>query len=458
MKRFAPINRVPPEILALIPDFWSADVRDQAIIALTHVCRAWREIFTSRSDLWADFDCENIDKTLVYLDRSGFSPISIRLERDERLSPRDPFIQIMPQVIPRLKSVSIHAPPGNLQEIIAQLSHSIPLLASLTIEAKCESVPQDCPMVAPTLLNGDLSSLRELHLQSIHMALLWRNMTNLTSFTLVYATPGDLPVGPLLDFFEGAPHLRKVQLHSATPNFGTQSGRLVPLARLRTMDIFGGNPSLLFDHLLIPVDAKLSGPFNHPKSFSYFQQLPDIRVHAGVAGICPAIQFDGPDGQISISPTDPQPNTTCRVLESLAQLDDSKIERLRLVGGDLMVRDGCVSYWMFLSTKHLRAITILHCQGVSRFVSWLTQMDVCPKLEELVLDARVEGRGFNVQEMISAARMRASMIVPLKSVRIASRDKSVQTAALELKQYVPHVECSPWAALASDDTDSGDED
>ncbi|KAF9643191.1 hypothetical protein BDM02DRAFT_3104714, partial [Thelephora ganbajun] len=66
----APINRIPPEVLTLIPDFWDRSDRGQDVIALTHVCRAWREIFTSHSSLWTDFDCMDSNKTRVYLERS----------------------------------------------------------------------------------------------------------------------------------------------------------------------------------------------------------------------------------------------------------------------------------------------------------------------------------------------------------------------------------------------------
>ena len=59
------INNIPPEILAPIPDFWNTDDRDHDVIALTHVCHAWREVFVSRSSLWADFDCLDEEKTPV---------------------------------------------------------------------------------------------------------------------------------------------------------------------------------------------------------------------------------------------------------------------------------------------------------------------------------------------------------------------------------------------------------
>ena len=148
----AAINRIPPEVLALIPDFWSWDTRIRATVALTHVCQAWRKIFTSRSALWTDFDCENMDKTLVYLDRSGSSPIRVRLERDKELSPNDPFLQIVPHVTARLKSMTIRATPRDLQEITAHLSHSTLLLESLAIEAKFESSPQHSHMITTKFL------------------------------------------------------------------------------------------------------------------------------------------------------------------------------------------------------------------------------------------------------------------------------------------------------------------
>ena len=52
---FAPINRLPPEILSCIPDYFEEDpseltLDDQTI--LTHVCCSWREIFTSRACFW----------------------------------------------------------------------------------------------------------------------------------------------------------------------------------------------------------------------------------------------------------------------------------------------------------------------------------------------------------------------------------------------------------------------
>ena len=247
----APINKIPPEVLSLIPNFWETDDRDQDVITLTHVCRAWREIFISRASLWANFDCICVDKTRVYLERSKSSPINVSLANFVGLSPCDPFLQILPHAIGRLRSLSVYATFKSLQDITAHLSLPAPFLEDLQIDGHPALYSQpDNPVLASTLFNGDLSSLRVLCLRSVRTELPWRNMVNLTTFTLVRTLPGEISVGHFLDFFESAPRLREVRLHAATPTFGAQNGRLASLVCLKRMNIIGGRPSLLLDHLL----------------------------------------------------------------------------------------------------------------------------------------------------------------------------------------------------------------
>lgn len=75
--RSAPINRIPPEILSLIPHFWKSPYsRDQDVITLTHVCQAWRDVFVSCPSLWTYLCCRDLDKTRVYLERSRSSPVT----------------------------------------------------------------------------------------------------------------------------------------------------------------------------------------------------------------------------------------------------------------------------------------------------------------------------------------------------------------------------------------------
>ena len=432
------------------------------------MCRDWRQIFTLRPTLWTDLDCADIDKTLVYLDRSRSSPINVQLDRYEELSPYDPFLQVIPHVIARLKSVVIRGVPENSQEIIAQLSSPAPHLEILDIEVNCECSPQHGPVITTTLFNGDLSSLRELRLDCIRTELPWRNMVNLTTFTLGYSSPGDSSVRPLLDFFESAPRLSEIRLHFATPTFDTQQGRSVLLANLKKMDIFGGGPPfLLLDHLLVPAGAKLKmqvssdGALHLPKSFDFLDEFSRFKIHLHVREFYPSIHLKAPNYRISLVPataTSP-PTYNCRVFESLARFDPLNVERLSLAGGELMRRDGdgCDHYRILGRMKNLRALTISRCTGLPPFFSFFDWSGICAKLEEFALDPRADRGEFDIQNVIQLAAKRASLGRPLKSVRILSWDKSVQAGALKLGEYVSRVECSPKIALSSDGVDS-DED
>ena len=87
---FAPVNRIPPEILSLTPDYYEYDEDDvdedkvdKDLIALTHVCRSWRDVFISRSSLWTRLDFTNVDKTRTYIHRSKSSPLEINLDQHQ---------------------------------------------------------------------------------------------------------------------------------------------------------------------------------------------------------------------------------------------------------------------------------------------------------------------------------------------------------------------------------------
>lgn len=243
-----PNQPYPPEVLNLIPDFWDMGNRDEDLIALTHVCQAWRETFISRSSLWAYFNCKNADKSRVYLERSKYSPINLWLEKENVISPCDPFLQIIPHSVGRLKSLSVKWKSRRAQENTVYLSCYAPLLERLDVDGGSRSGTWGNLVLTTTLFDGDLSSLRMLHLPCVRTELPWRNMINLTSFALGYTSPGAPSIRQFLDFFENAP-LRRIKFESATPASGGQDGQLVSLACLKRMDILWGRPSLLLDHL-----------------------------------------------------------------------------------------------------------------------------------------------------------------------------------------------------------------
>jgi hypothetical protein len=456
----APVNRVPPEILALVPDFWDKHYnhRDRDLIALTHVCQAWREAFTSRSSLWTDLDCRGEDKTRVYLERSKYLPINLSLYTEDRLPAYHPFFKIIRGVIGRLGSLSIEVlRTKHLQRITDHLSLPAPLLEKLSICGGLLSHPRRNPVLPPALLNGDLSSLRSLSLSSVRTELPWRNMVHLTSFELYSTSSGEVTIRQLLDFFEGAPRLRKIHLCHATPTSGAQNGRLVSLACLEWMEITsGGSASLFLGHMLIPVGAYLKIEVDllippikdHPPRFlDNLRNFPDftaIELCGDIMG--PHMQFSGLNGRVRVVPSASRVDKTRLMLESLDQFDTSKVERLEIDRGHPSSSDPL--YRALLPMEHLRTLTLCHCPSPHTFVHALhpdmssSGVVVCPELDELVI--MLEQGKLDMGSIIGVVAARASSGTKLRSIRIIGDiDKPVWTDVLELRKHVLRVEYHP---------------
>jgi len=378
--------------------------------------------------------------------------------------PHDPFFQIIPEVIGQLICLSINGTSENLQDITARLSHPAPLLKDLSISA---STQYGHPVLTSTLFDGDLSSLRKLYLDSVYTELPWRNMVNLTSFTLHRTPPGKISVTQFLDFLESAPHLCEVDLCLATPYSDAQSGRLVSPTCLKRMLIIDSQPSsVLLDHLLIPVGAELILNVDLftslaedllPRSLDNLRNFSNFTtVKLCIDESYPCMSFSGPNGLVSMTPAAPQLNTTRLALESLAQFDTSKTERLRVENGS--PPSGDVVYRALLPLKELRVLMLHKCNRTHIFIHTLhpsassPDVVVCPKLEELVLILCDDGEVFKMKGVVGMAEARASRGKKLETVRIVDgRDEPDPDGVLELRKHVGHVEYGPWVGAVDDD-------
>jgi len=473
--RVAPINRIPPEILVLLPDFWDGyGGKDADAIALTHVCRAWREVFISRSSLWTDLNCANLNKAGVYLKRSKPLPINLSLDRDSCLSPYDPIFYIIDHAIGRLRSLSINGTPENLRGIITHLPHPAPLLEKLSIHGGCDRAPHRNPVLRSTLFDGDLSSLRELHLEYVRTQLPWRNAISLTSFVLAHTAPGEISVTQFLDFFENAPNLRKIGLYSATPTSDSQSKRLVLLPCLERMHTTGGGPSsLLLDHLLIPVGAHLATEVDLPSppitdqpprfldNLWNLRNFTTIRLYGDES--FPHMQFNGPNGEVRMSLGTSRVDRTCQVLGSLTLLDTSKTERLEIVSCNPPSSDPL--YRALLPMKNLQILKLTRCRNPHIFVRALhpgmrsSGIIVCPNLGELVLKLNIDEEELNIQSVIGTVEARASRGTKLGTVKIVDGHPNLKVDpvdVLELRRHTWYVDYCPGAGgslLRSDEED-----
>ena len=147
-KPLAPVNRIPAEVLSLIPDHLDEDKgdADQDLIALTHVSRNWRSALVSRSSLWTRLDCMDIDKTRTYIQRSGLFPLEILLKKDKDDGYLDDAFALVIPHIHRIKSLT-------------RTSYQLPSDIFLAVPRFLRSWTSASP--APTLLFSTTRSLTE---------------------------------------------------------------------------------------------------------------------------------------------------------------------------------------------------------------------------------------------------------------------------------------------------------
>ncbi|KAF9789174.1 hypothetical protein BJ322DRAFT_1041339 [Thelephora terrestris] len=434
----APINKMPPEILTLIPDLWYYWI-DSQLIALTHVCRTWREMFTSRSSLWTRVDCNNADKTRVFLERSKSSPINVSLSRGGPLPPDDPFFQIDHRAVKRLVSLHIDVTAEKyLRCITPRLFHPAPLLENLSIY-----IPREEPhhALTATLFGGDLSSLKGLDLTRIRTELPWRNMVNLTIFELAHTPPGEISTTQLLDFFESAPRLQEVTLLYVSPTSIDQDERLVSLACLKCLEIYDDQPvSPFICHLLIPVGANLSininpdsGVDDHlPISINNLRNLLNFtKLLLYVQDLDWQIEMIGPSGEVNMNST-LRGGPTRLLLGFLDWVNTSTASTVELIlkitSRERLPHE--LAHRLLSPMNLLRTLTISPCITPCPFIQALNpdlnseSVLVCPRLETLVLPRSetiilpIYGRvtvGPDIEIMEAARELRGAKI---KSVQI----------------------------------------
>ena len=461
--RFAPISRIPPELLSLIPRYWDKDPGDNNLIVLTHVCRGWRDIFTAYSSLWTHLDCSNIGKTCAYIERSKSSPLEISLhEYRNTYYRKDVFLLAIPH-IDRVTSINVFGGEKLLQDITEHLSCPVPLLRNVTINITC-SPP---PVLSSRLFGSDLSSLRTLNMSGVVPHLPWKNIPRLTTFVFRHASGHRVSVTPLLDFFANAPSLCEVELGSIPDSSDAPPGRVVSLPSLKSLTILADSQpsSILLSHLSIPTRASLYLEIDLCDPGSLFQKfIPNTTINlqniSTISSVCIdfgaadiSIQLNGRIGGVSMlgyrswsmaGPTIPD----SAIIRSLDYFALSRVQRLAITMYDArrLEETDTAHHHFFDTTKHLRTL-FLNQSNNRPFILALNPDEspakqiLCPELEGIFLYIE-DRKSFDIEELDSMARERALVGAKLHSLRVVCQNRLVPEEELfRLREHVAHVEC-----------------
>ena len=454
---FTPINQIPPEVLSLIPGHCD-DGED--LITLTHVCRGWRDVFTSCSPLWTRLDFINVDKTRTYIQRSQSSPLDICLKYTGHLD--DAFSLAIPH-LHRLKSLTIRM--DALPDILTHFRCQAPLLEELNIALYRDRNP----ILDNMLFGGVPPPLRMLTLEGditiTHLP--WNNMANLQVLTLRSLSSG-YDVTRLLDFFESAPLLHTVVLRGSIPDSSdAPPQRIVPLPHLKTLTIHGSSLHfILLNHLCIPTGASLILRFGFrgeksplldclpeiPANLRNLSRITTINLLFGLED--KFVRLSGPSGSLCVLAHWWQPETDsytmdCRILHSLDLPILSTTQRLAIsmyMHPTLAKAEESPVFQTLSSMNSLRALTLTKCDNLP-FILALnpeenpSKLILCPNLEELILYVELQDQ-LHIKRLISMAKNRASGGAKLSSVMIVGLDELTPgRKVFKLGKYVTDVKC-----------------
>ena len=456
---FAPVTRIPPEVLSLIPDYYDEDDGDRDLTALTHVCRRWRETFISRSLLWNRFDLTNTDKTRTYIQRSRSSPLKFHLANGKDI--KHAFPLIIPH-IHRLRSLSVSV-WNTLTSVLEDFRYPTPLLEKLVVIA-LPGRAKSCV----GLFNGDLPLLRELIVSGIDIHLPWKNLKSLQVVRL-HLSSKRYGATQFLDFLESAPllHTLSLRFQAASDSSDASPERMVSLRHLKTFTINPySRPSILLHHLHIPTRASLISEFDTPgeespfpdyltKRFVNFSNISDVTaINLLLDSDGTSVRFSGPSGSLRVIAywEYAAPHTVERqIFRSLGPIlsatrvltisdrgrsrathweDNHNFKRLVIAGcGDSESTEvqACPIFQILSSTDNLRTIILDACY----YLFFTRALDpeqhpsnllLCPNLEELLF-YRTYLEPFEFKQVSSMARNRASRGAKLSLIGLPGRGK-----------------------------------
>ena len=475
---FTPINRIPEDVLSLVPRYRDTD---KELVTLTHVCRGWRERFIACSSLWTALDCTSVEQTRVHLERSKGSPLEICLQEEEEEGVtflNDAFLLVVPH-LDRLKSLTLSGSSDDLIQLTKYFASPAPLLEELNL---CFTGAEE-PVFQDDIFDGDFSSLRELHFCGVTANLARGNLTNLRTFDLRQVPGNKMSVTRLLDLFERAP-LRKIQLWDAFPDSSdAPPGQVVSLPHLKFL-IINAQPAhtILLNHLSIPAGASLKQEFDLNDDKSPFpthlpKTLDNLKNISHITSINlsfnsgTSLRLHGPSGThylygylIGASPS--LPILDGRILQSLSLFRISMAERLAITeyGTPLPARTETTPvYLTLLPMKNLRILTLTNSLNLP-FVFALnpnknpSRTVVCPKLEELFLYIMDKDKGLLcINELLEVAKERAASGSKISAIAIVCREEFVPAKQVfRLKRYVSRVEyrlddvAPEWDAVPAD--------
>ena len=244
---FVPINRIPVDVLSLIPTHLN---QQKDCFRASFVCRHWRRTFIQRAELWSRlFLSKGSLYTTTLLGRAKGSALDITVRfLDEPVS-------TLMAISSRSKQIKSLTLSSNIQEFSEAVPGPYPLLHTLTINIM--DGPRVLAPPCPPLFSNAVN-LKVFRYHSTWPPLLSPFVfPNLLLFDFQAEPMVDLSVSQLLDFLEGSPMLQVVRMKIFTDLYlgDVPQERVVILPNVKDLDLTVSDSGPSY-----PIAAHLSCP------------------------------------------------------------------------------------------------------------------------------------------------------------------------------------------------------
>ncbi|KAJ7578613.1 hypothetical protein C8J56DRAFT_1170377 [Mycena floridula] len=229
---------LPNELMILIMSFVVAgeNLDNSAPIILSQICRRWRNIALSTSELWSNI-CLNDPKwnrawLSVFLKRSGTSPLTV-VSDVTTVSPDEGILPLLDDNVKRVRLLTFHTSSlSAMQRVVDTLDKCPNTLKSLDLGLEHSDETPPLPPASSSLLNHSRewttastlrlqnSAITELKFHRIPLFVLSpRNLIALTTVHLSFPNDKRFRASDLLIFLSHTSRLQELVLDEATPVF-----------------------------------------------------------------------------------------------------------------------------------------------------------------------------------------------------------------------------------------------
>ena len=350
----------------------------QPLMAISQVCRYWRETLLSNPESWCFVRTEFPKLVPLFLGRSGSYPLEIDLT-----STRSSYTigHIRPHA-KRLVSLRCRVDEADTPflQTLSQLDHS-PNLHTLSIASA------RAPAVAPELIkmafiSGDMPALRTLELLPFPVIPQFVQFKHLINLRLEVTNS---TLTAVLDLLAANPSLEKVGLVGNFEDaYDERADGSTVLGRLKFLSVERCAPRRFFEKLTFPRGARVFIRYNPrfiPPIFTFQQSM---ETYTNLQGLTSLHALMNPGCDTYVDATGPNGSIAIRYMELLDPTPMcNAITPLPTTG---IIRLVCEFY---------PALDMVHIEKVTRM------MDVLPHLEEIEL---IHFGGENTREFLSVIR------------------------------------------------------